>query len=67
MVFGTQQVALLWGLAVLVAVVYLATHDAPTSIVIALMTFLPRRQQLEVGSTNASRQGQDTTTAPGQR
>ena len=43
-------VALLWSFAVLVAVVYLAAHGVPTPIVLALMTFLPRRR-LDTTST----------------
>jgi hypothetical protein len=65
MMRGNNLVALLWGLAVLGAVVYLAAHGAAIPIVLTLMTFLPRR--LEVGSTRSSRPGLDTTNTPEQR
>lgn len=65
MMRGNDLIALLWSLAVLGAVVYLAAHGAPIPIVITLMTFLPRR--LEVGWTSSSRPGLDSTTTPEQR
>lgn len=38
-----QVLILIWGLAVLAAVVTLVLADAPTPVVLALITFMPRR------------------------
>jgi len=44
---GSQLVVLVWGMVVLAAVVYLTVRGTSTSIVLALMAFLPRVQQLD--------------------